>query len=185
MKTKGFQIDNKAVELVAEYLGTDLSKLTNELDKLIVNIGEKKKIGLAEVEKNIGISKDYNVFELQEAIASKNVVKTQRIIENFQGNMKRNPIELVIGSLFSYFQKLYILRQNINSNDKELSRLSGVNPYFLKKTKDEATNISLNGYRNVFKILRDYDGRTKGMNNRSTPKEELLKELVGKLLLVP
>lgn len=184
LKNKGYKINNDATALVAEYLGTDLSKLSNELEKLTVNVDASVTIGLKEVEANIGISKDYNVFELQEAIVSKDYGRTFRIVENFQANMKKNPMEVVVGSLFSYFQRLYIVRQNIGQGDAYLSQNAGINPYFLKKTKTQAKSISERGYRNAFKVLSDYDGRTKGVQNRSTSREELLKEMVGKLLLV-
>ena len=178
------KIHPTAVDLVAEYLGTDLSKISNELDKLIINLDGVSIIGLEEVERNIGISKDYNVFELQDALITKNYDKAHRIVANFQGNMKRQPMELLVGSLFSFYQRLFIVHQNLSQNDSVLAKTAGVNPYFLNKAKQQARSISQRGYYNIFKIINDYDGRTKGWENRSTSREELLKEMVGKLMLV-
>jgi len=184
IKSKNLIIKVNAAELVAEYLGTNLSKVANELDKLIVNLEGITEIGLEEVEKNIGISKDYNVFELQDALITKNYEKTYRIVSNFQGNMKRQPMEMILGSLFSFYQRLYIVYQNISQGDAFLTKMAGINPYFLKKTKEQSKSLSERGYGHIFKILKDYDARTKGYKNRSTSREELLKEMVGKLLIV-
>ncbi len=181
---KGYTIESKATALVAEYVGSNLSRLTNELDKLIVNLEPKARIGLNEIEENIGISKDYNVFELQDALAGRDYAKSHRIVANFQANINREPMEIILGSLFSFYQRLYIVKQNVTKSDNHLAKVAGINPYFVSKSKQQASNVSEKGYYQIFKLLKDYDGRTKGYNNRSTSREELLKELVGKLLLV-
>lgn len=181
---KGYTIESKATALIAEYVGSNLSRLTNELDKLIVNLEPKARIGMKEVEENIGISKDYNVFELQDALANKNYTKSHRIVANFQANINREPMEIILGSLFSFYQRLYVVKQNLTRSDNHIAKVAGINPYFVSKSKQQASNVSEKGYYHIFKLLKDYDGRTKGYNNRSTSREELLKELVGKLLLV-
>ncbi|MEE9373789.1 MAG: DNA polymerase III subunit delta [Saprospiraceae bacterium] len=184
LKAKGHGVENKVTDLVAEYLGTDLSKVSNELNKLIVNLKDGQKISLKEVDEYIGISKDYNVFELQEALITKNSEKVGRIVSNFQANMKRQPMEMVVGSLFSFYQRLFIVHQNLKENDGFLTKNAGINPYFLQKTKEQARSLSTQGFYYVFKIISDYDARTKGYRNRSTTREELLKEMVGKLMMV-
>jgi len=184
LKGKGYDIETRAADLVAEYLGTDLSKVSNELDKLIVNLSSSQKITLKEVDQNIGISKDYNVFELQEALITKDAKKAGRIVSNFQANMKKQPMEMVLGSLFSFYQRLYIVHQNLSQSDAFLTKNAGINPYFLQKSKTQAKSLSTRGFQYAFKILSDYDGRTKGYLNRSTTREELLKEMVGKLMMI-
>ena len=184
LKEKGHLIENNASELIAEYLGTDLSTVSNELDKLCVNLTSGQRITLKEVDENIGISKDYNVFELQEALITKNATKAGRIVSNFQANMKRQPMEMILGSLFSFYQRLYIVHQNLKEGDAFLTKNAGISPYFLQKTKTQARSLSTKGYHYAFKILSDYDGRTKGYLNRSTSREELLKEMVGKLMML-
>ena len=184
IRKKGYKIESRATELIGEYLGVDLSKLRNELDKLIVNQNPGTVIDMNIVEKNIGISKDYNVFELQDALTSRNFVKSHRIVASFQANMNRQPLEVVLGSLFSFYQRLFIVKQNITQKDGYIGKVAGINPYFISKSKEQAKLISEKAFHTIFKILRDYDGRSKGLNNRSTSREELLKEMVGKLLLV-
>ena len=184
LKDHGFDIDNNALELVSEYLGSDLSTVTNELDKLKVNLSAGQKISLKEIESNIGISKDYNVFELQDALITKNAKKLGRIVANFQANMKKQPMELIVGSLFSFYQRLFIIHQNLKESDSFLAQNAGVNPYFLKKLRPQAKMLSTRGFHYAFKILSDYDGRTKGFGNRSASREELLKEMVGKLMVI-
>src|SRR5690606_18269875 len=106
VRTRGYHINPKASQLLAEYLGNDLGKIANEVEKLMLNITQGQEIGTKEIQDNIGISKEYNVFELQNALGKKDVLKANQIINYFEANPKSNPLVLVMGNLYTYFSKI-------------------------------------------------------------------------------
>jgi DNA polymerase-3 subunit delta len=181
VKEKGMKIAPQASALMAEYLGADLSKISNELEKLILNISRETTIDTDLVQKNIGISKEYNVFELQKALASRNVLKSNQIINYFADNPKANPMVMVMANLNSYFSKIlkYHYLQNKNDAAKEL----GVNPYFVKDYEMAARNYSLNKVFDIISLLREYDLKSKGVDSTGNVTDgELLKELLFKMI---
>src|SRR5690606_35164730 len=128
----GYSIHPGASALMAEYLGNDLSKVANELEKLILNTGKGQEISAGDVEKNIGISKEYNVFELQSAMARKDAFKVNQIINYFAANPKNNPVQLVLGTLNSYFSRVLKYHYASDRSPQGLARELGVSPYFVK-----------------------------------------------------
>jgi DNA polymerase-3 subunit delta len=178
---KGYRIAPQAAALMAEYLGADLSKIANEVDKLLLNITKAVTIDTELVQKNIGISKEYNVFELQKALASRNALKCNQIINYFADNPKSNPMVMVLANLNAYFSKVLKYHYLVNKNDaaKEL----GVNPFFIKDYELAARNYNINKSFDVISLLREYDLKSKGVDSTgNTTDGELLKELLFKMI---
>lgn len=185
LKTKGFTIKPNATALIAEYLGTNLSKVANELDKLAINLPKGTDITQQHIQNNIGISKDYNVFELQKALGQKQVTKVNRIIQYFGSNPKKNPMVMMVGSLYNYFSKIYMLHFLRHAGDPDiLSALKLRSSFFLREYKAAARKYSKPQTEQVLSILKEYDLKSKGVDNNtmSNPDSELLKEMVYRIL---
>jgi DNA polymerase-3 subunit delta len=179
---KGYRITPKATSMLAEYLGTDLSKIVNEISKLILNIAEKAEINESLVEQNIGISKDFNIFELQNAIGTRNIVKANQIANYFAASPKENPLVKTILMLFSYFTKLLIYHQLTDKSRNGVASALSVSPAFVRDYEIAARNYNPKKLAAIVSLLRDYDLRSKGVNNVSTTEGELLRELLFKIL---
>lgn len=184
VKTKNKQIDPNAGMLLNEYLGNDLSKISNELDKLIITLPENEvKINSSHIERNIGISKDYNNFELHKALTQKNVLKANRIVNYFAHNPKDNPITLTLTTLYMFYSKVLAYHFIHNKKDRRsVAATLKVNPYFIGDYETAARQYNPKKTVEIIEMLRAYDLRSKGYNNVSTSHGELLKELVYKIL---
>jgi DNA polymerase-3 subunit delta len=183
LMTKGIRINPDASAMLTEYLGTDLHKIVNELDKLIITLPEGKPLittGL--IEKNIGISKDYNNFELQKAIGEKNILKANMIVHYFANNPKENPITLTIASLFGYFSKLLTYHYLTDKSKNNVAAVLKVNPFFVKDYETSGIKYNVSKTVLVISLLRTYDMRSKGYGDPGTDQGDLLKELVYKIL---
>jgi DNA polymerase-3 subunit delta len=170
---------------MAEYLGADLSRITNELDKLSINLPAGAMFTETAVQDNIGISKEYNVFELQKAIATRDIGKVSRIRDHFTSNSRKNPLVVTIASLFAYFSKIYMLHGLRGQPDAEiLKALELRSDWFLKEYKIAAANYNAAQTINAIALLKTYDLRSKGVNNdgTSTGEGELMKELFWKIM---
>ena len=180
---KGIKTDPSASALLTEYLGTDLHKIVNELDKLIITLpAEKPFITTALIEKNIGISKDYNNFELQKAIGEKNIFKANMIVHYFADNPKDNPITLSISSLFSFFSKLLTFHYLTDKSRNNAAAVLKVNPFFVKEYENSALRFDVSKTVQIISLLRTYDMKSKGYGDPGTEPGELLKELVFRIL---
>jgi len=182
VKKKKFRITDKAIALVAEFVGNDLSRVVNELEKLFIVIKEGEEINEKHIEKHIGISKDYNVFELVNAVLERDIVKANKIIKYFGENPKATHITVILGSLYGLYARLFKAHFAKTNDPNQLAVALKIHPYPAKellknKRKHPAKMISRN-----FSILREYDLLAKGVGNSSTPDSELMKELVYKLL---
>lgn len=178
-----YSIHPNASALIAEYLGNDLSKVANELEKLVLNIQQGNEINIDDVEKNIGISKDYNVFELQSAMARKDAFKVNQIINYFAANPKSNPIQLVMGALNSYFTKVLKYHYASDRSPQGLARELGVAPYFVKDFERAGRSFSKQKTFQIIGYLRECDMKMKGVNaTANTEHGELMKELMFKII---
>ncbi len=182
LSEKGTQIEEKAAFMLAEFLGTQLSNISNELDKLMLIIKNDKKITAEIVEKNIGISKDYNIFEFQQALGKKDILSSNRIANHFAANPKSHPLVVTLGMLFSYFQKLMTYHSLKDKSKANVASVLKINPFFVKQYSSAARNYSQTKLFNIFSFLKQYDLKSKGVNNSSTKDGDLLKELVYKIL---
>lgn len=178
---KNYRISTQASAMLCEYLGNDLSKIANEIDKLMLNIDAGQEIGLKDIQDNIGISKEYNVFELQSALIRRDVLKANQIINYFEANPKANPIVLILGNLNNFFSKVLMYHYIKDKSPKNVASELGVNPYFIKDYEIAARNFDYYKSTLIIGWLREYDLKSKGMNSNASH-GELLKELVFKVL---
>jgi DNA polymerase-3 subunit delta len=178
---KGYKINQQASLMLAEYLGNDLSKIANELDKLILNISAGQEINLKLIQDNIGISKEYNVFELQSALGKKDAFKANQIINYFEANPKANPIVLVLGNLNNFFSKVLVYHYVKDKSPQNLARELGVSPYFIKDYEQAARSYNYGKTMQIISYLREYDVKSKGVDS-TTDHGGLMKELVFKIL---
>ena len=160
---KGHSIDLKAAYLLVENIGNDLERLSNEIDKILINYKEKVEINPGIVQKYVGISKDYNSFELQRAIGVRDVVKANRIINYFSANTKNNPVIPIIALLFGFFSKLLIIHTAEDKNPKTLSTLTGVHTFFIREYIHAAKNFPLTKVIENIHYIREADLRSKGV----------------------
>lgn len=177
--SKGMGIDEKAVSLLCDYIGNPLSKLFGEIDKLILAGGsDVKRISPDLIEKNIGISKDFNTFELVKALARKDYPKSMMIVEYFARNPKQNPGVMTVATLFSFFSKLFIAAVTKDKSDGSLmAALDLKSAYALKDYRDGLQHYNARQVFAAIHYLREFDVRSKGIG--STQNEyELLKELI-------
>jgi DNA polymerase-3 subunit delta len=179
---KNLSIRPKAALMLTEFLGTDLSKIANEIEKLAINLPKGTEITDAIIEENIGISKDYNVFELQNALGKKNILKANQIINYFAANQKDNPMIKVVGVLHMFFSKLLIFHYLKDKSQNSIASALSVNPFFVRDYQTAAQNYSIKKLANIVSLLREYDLKSKGVNNISSSNGELMKELVFKIL---
>lgn len=179
---KGYSITPKATQMLTDYLGTDLHKVRNELDKLIIALPKSKKIDDAEVERNIGISKDYNVFELQNAIGNRDVMKANRIVNYFGDNGKDNPLLVTAISLYGYFTKLLKVHYSTDQSQNGLATALGVNPFFVRDYQAAARNYSIADCVRCISVLREFDLKSKGYNNAEVSEKDLYREMIFRLL---
>jgi DNA polymerase-3 subunit delta len=172
-------IDDKMAQILADYLGNDLSKIANELDKLALSQGRGVKISLEVIQDQIGISKEFNVFELQKALGEKNKAKAFLIAKYFADNPKENPIQVTVLNLFNYFQKAMVAAQYQAEGDMVLQKKLGLTTsFFVKDYRVVARNFSLKKIREILVNIRMADVESKGVNNRSKNDGQLLTELV-------
>lgn len=182
-KSKNVGIDEKAVAMLADFLGNDLSKLVHELEKLVLTKpANVQRITPELVETNIGISKDYNVFELQAALISRDVVKANRIIHYFSENKKANPMVLVLAQLFKFFSELMLFHYLPDKSQGAVASELKINPYFVKDYQKASQVFGAWKTMNIISFIRDTDSRYKGIDNPSTDEGDLLKELIFKIL---
>jgi DNA polymerase III subunit delta len=183
LMTKGIKAEPSASAMLTEYLGTDLHKIVNELDKLIITLPlGKPVITTSLIEKNIGISKDYNNFELQKAIGEKNILKANMIVHYFANNPKDNPITLSIASLFSFFSKLLTYHYLTDKSKNNVAAVLKVNPFFVKDYENSAIKYNVSKTVQIISLLRTYDMRSKGFGDPGTEPGDLMKEMVFRIL---
>jgi DNA polymerase-3 subunit delta len=179
---KGYQIHPKASQLLIEFLGTDLSKISNELSKLMINLEPGGSIDSKLIEENIGISKDYNVFELNNALGARDVLKANRIIHHFGKNESAFPVPMILPSLYRFFSQLLLFKSLPAGNPKVAASKMGINPYFMKDYQMAARNYSQKKIARIMSSLRKADLRSKGVGVSKLPNHELLQELVYEIL---
>lgn len=183
-KEKSYGISLKAANMLAESLGTDLSRVANELDKLALLLPQGGEIKETLVEEHTGISKDFNSFELLAALIQKDHLKVNRIVNYFEANPKNNPLVLTISALFKYFLNLltYHYQKKTTPNVQEMAKLLGVHPFFMKDYTEGSRVYNAVKCANIISLLREYDMKSKGVGNANISDGELLKELVFKIM---
>lgn len=178
---KKFQIEPKASQMLVEFLGTDLSKISNELDKLTSVLPAETTINAQHIEENIGISKDFNNFELRKAVGQRDVLKANKIINYFAQNPKNNPLVMTISLLNSFFTQLLSYHGLKDKSKMSIAKALGVNPYFVSDYVDASRNYPMRKVSQIIGFLRDADVKSKGVGANQTH-ADILKELLFKIL---
>lgn len=182
VSSKGYEITEKACMLLSGHIGMDLSVQANEIGKIIINLPEGSKISDAEVEQYVGISREYNVFEFQNALGTKDLLRVMRIIHYFEGNPKAAPLQLLLPVLYNFFSKTALMLRMKGKSKGDLASALGVNPYFMKDYQQAAKIYQLGGAERAILLLHEYNLRMLGIQNAGTSQVELLKELSAKIL---
>lgn len=182
VKRKGYRIGPEANQMLADHLGADLGKIANELGKVFINLNKGGEITTRLIEENIGISKDYNVFELQKALGVRNGFKCHQIAKYFAENPKANPLVMTLGVLYQYFAKLMIYHSLPVKDKRSVAVALGVPDFFVPEYQRAASNYSQEKLTRVISYLRQCDIRSKGIDNQSISHGDLLKELIYKIL---
>jgi DNA polymerase-3 subunit delta len=182
VRSKGYTISQKGLMLLVDHIGNDLNRIDNEIEKLLVNLGEKKTISEDHIEKYVGISKEYNVFELQDAFGKRNLAKAIRIIQYFESNPKAAPIQMILPSLYNFFSKVFMAFAVSGSDEKGMAATIGVNPYFVKDYIAAIKKYNFEGVERALLLLHQYNLKSIGVNDTGTPDASLLKELAVKII---
>ncbi len=179
---KGYQIEPKAALMLVEFLGTDLSKINNELEKLMIVLSKETTITATHIEENIGISKDFNNFELRKAVGEKQLVKANQIINYFGQNPKSNPLVVTISLLNSFFTQLLIYHGLSDKSKGNVAKALRINPYFVSDYQMAARNYPMRKVSQVISYLRDADVKSKGVGAQNLSQGDILKELLFKVM---
>lgn len=182
VESKGYKILPKAAFLLSEFLGNDLSKISNEIGKLFISLPRGSTISEELIEQNIGISKDFNIFELQTALGKRDLIKANRIVNHFASNPKENPLIKNVNMLNVFFTKLILYQTLADKSDREVVSALSIYPSFVNDYHTAGRNFSFQKLTEIISLLREYDMKSKGLNNASADDGELMKELVYKIL---
>lgn len=182
LRGKGYQIEPKAAHMLVEFLGTDLSKIANELGKLTLIIEKGATISALHIEQNIGISKDFNNFELRKAIGDKELVKANRIIQYFSQNPRSNPLIMTISLLNAFFTQLLLYHGLKDKGKINVGKMLRINPYFIPEYQRAAKNYPMRKVAQVISNLREADLKSKGVGASNLAQGDILKELLFKIM---
>ena len=182
LSEKKVAITPKATQMLIAYLGTDLSKISNEIDKLLIGLKDGEPIDDEQIEKNTGISKDYNVFELNNALGSKDVLRANRIVNHFGKNEKEHHLAMVLPMMYRFFSQLLLYHTVSREDNNTKASVVGVNPFFLKDFQNASRNYPVKKIARIISYLRDADLQTKGVKGSGATQHDILKELVFKIL---
>lgn len=179
---KDFTIAPKASQMLVEFLGTDLSKINNELEKLQIILPKGTQISPEHIEENIGISKDFNNFELRKAIGDNDVKKAHQIITYFAENPKDNPMVVTVSLLFNFFSQLLHFHGLTDKSPRSVASGLKINPYFVNEYITAARNFPMRKVSAVVATLREFDVKSKGVGANAVPQGDLLKELLVRIM---
>lgn len=182
LKGQGYDISLKAAQMLVEFLGADLSKINNELNKLKIVLPKGTQITPEHIEDNIGISKDFNNFELRKAVGERNIVKAHQIAKYFADNPKDNPMVMTVALLFNFFSQLLHLHGMSDKNPRSVASALRINPYFVNEYLTAARNYPMKKVSAVVALLREFDVKSKGVGANAVPQGDLLKELLVRIM---
>lgn len=182
VQSKGLAISPKGLALFVDHIGNDLTRLENEVTKISVNLGKRKTITEEDIEEFVGVSKDFNVFELQAALARKDLAKAIRIIQYFEANPKAAPIQLVLPSLYGFFSKVFMIFGAGTTDEKGVAAAISVNAFFVKDYMLAAKTYDFQGVERVLLLLHQYNLKSIGVGSTNTGDASLLKEMVYKMI---
>ncbi len=183
ISAKGYTVSPKALILLVDHIGNDLSRINNEIEKLALNLKDRKNITEDDIEKYIGISKEYNVFELQDAFGKRDLAKAIRIIQYFESNPKAAPIQMILPFLYNFFSKTYMVFSKLDNDEKGIAIAIGVNPFFVKDYLTAVKQYNFEGVERALLLLHEYNLRSVGIKDTGTPDAELMKEMAAKIMM--
>lgn len=181
-KEKGLSIDMKSANIIADFLGSDLTKISNEIDKLQIALPEGAVVTPTDIERNIGISKDYNNFELVDALAVKNIEKVNRIVDYFRQDKNGNPLVVTLSVIFNFFANLLIYSTLKDKSKMNVASVLKINPFFVTLYQKAAVNYDTQKIIRIISYIRETDAGSKGVGDLIMGENELLKLLVFKIL---
>lgn len=182
IQNKGLTITQKGLMLLVDHIGNDLTRIENEINKLEINLNNRKNITEDDIERFIGISKDYNIFELQAALATKDFATAIRIIQYFEANPKSAPMQLILPSLYAFYSKVFMLFSINSKDEKTIAATLGVNPFYIRQYVKAAELYQYPGIEKAILLLHSYNLKNIGINNTSTEFTSLLKEMTFKIM---
>lgn len=182
VKSKGYTLTNKALLLLIDHIGNDLARLNSEVNKLTLNLKDRTNITEDDVETFVGISKDFNVFELQQAIAHRDLYKAIRIIQYFEANPKAAPIQMILPALYSFFSKVHMIYSVPARDEKTVAAAIGVAPFFIRDYLQTAAKFSSQEIEKALLLLHHYNLRSIGVHDAGNSDGMLLKEMVVKMI---
>ncbi len=182
IQSKGYTITPRALTLLVDHIGNDLSRIANEFEKVSLNLNDRKNITEDDIEKYVGISKEYNVFELQQALSNKDFAKAITIIQYFEGNPKAAPIQMLLPALYNHFSKVLTVFQLPDKTEKALRPMFYNNPYAARQALETVLNYSYTGIEQTLLLLHEYNLRSIGINSSGNSDASLMKELAAKII---
>ena len=178
----GYHIDIKSTQMLVEFLGTDLSKIYNEINKLKILIPEKSSITPDVIEKNIGISKEYNNFELKDAIAKNDYLKAQRIINYYNANPKEHAIPAILPNLYTFFKNLFLYHSLVDKSEYSVSKALGIHKFFVRDYEAAARKYPMKKITRIMSYLQEADLKSKGVNSGTMTQKDIMNELIFKVM---
>ncbi|MDQ6756740.1 MAG: DNA polymerase III subunit delta [Bacteroidota bacterium] len=182
VQSKGYTITPRALSLLVDHIGNDLNRIANELEKVSMNLAARKNITEDDIEKFVGISKEYNVFELQEALSNKDLAKAITIIQYFEGNPKAAPIQMLLPALYNHFSKVLSVFQMTDKTEKALRPIFYNNPYAARQALETVLNYSYSGVEQTLMLLHEYNLKSVGVNSIGISDASLMKEMAVKII---
>jgi len=182
IQSKGYTITPRALTLLVDHIGNDLSRIANEFEKVSMNLGDRKNITEDDIEKYVGISKEYNVFELQQALSNKDLARAITIIQYFEGNPKAAPIQMLLPALYNHFSKVLTVFQMPDKTEKALRPMFYNNPYAARQALETVLNYSYTGVEQTLMLLHEYNLKSVGINSIGISDASLMKELAVKII---
>ena len=182
VQSKQLSISPKGLALLVDHIGNDLTRIDNEIEKISVNLGKRKTITEEDIEEFVGVSKEYNVFELQAALARKDLAGSIRIIQYFESNPKAGPIQLILPSLYSFFSKVFMVFGAGTKDEKGIAAAIGVHSFFAKDYLHAAKVYDYQGIERALLLLHQYNLKSVGVNSAGAGDASLMKEMVCKMM---
>jgi DNA polymerase-3 subunit delta len=182
IKSKGLNSTAKALQLLIDHIGNDLNRLNNEIDKLALNLEKSKTITEDAIEKYVGISKEFNVYELQHAIGARDFYKAMRIVQYFESNPKAAPLQLIFPSLYNFFSKVLLVFTAPSRDEKTIATALGISSFFVRDYMMAASQYGPQGVETILLLLHMYNLKSLGINDPGTEDMALLREMLAKIM---
>ena len=182
LKMEGYSINIKACQMLVDYLGNDLNKINNQLKKLRIICSNETDISPQNIHDHIGINKDYNIFELRNAIGTKNTIKALKISTYFTSNFKQYPIQMILSSLFNYFIQIFQYHSLNDKSDNNVSSKLGVNRFFVKDYIQASRLFSMKKISAIISLIKDSDLKTKGLGGSNSNDKDILRQLIIEIM---